>query len=210
MSELQKRILFGALAAAIALGATLYSPLTFYALVLVAALLMYAEWLDMTKDSPLLNRFGGLIYVGLPVWSLIVLREEALSQLLLLFALVWATDIAAYFVGKRFGRVKLAPHISPNKTWEGLGGAVIASALVGAIASQLLAFPTSLYQGALIGCSIALISQAGDLFESWLKRRAGVKDSGTLIPGHGGVMDRVDGLVFAAPVYMLLQTGLGA
>ncbi len=211
MSELSKRILFGSLAAAIALGATLYSPLTFYALILVVALLMYAEWLELTKDSPLLNRFGGLIYVGLPVWSMIALRgTESAAHILALFALVWMTDIAAYAVGKRYGKYKLWPSVSPNKTWEGLGGAIVASAITGAIASLLLSFPTSPLQGLIVGALIAIISQAGDFFESWLKRRAGLKDSGKLIPGHGGILDRVDGLVFAAPAYALMLLLMGA
>lgn len=205
MSELHKRVLFGLLAACLALFCTLYSPLSFYALLLLAALMMYAEWIELTKDFPLLNRVGGLVYVGLPVWSMVALYEtQHIKQLLILLALVWATDIAAYAVGKRYGKHKLWPSISPNKTIEGLLGAVFAAAVTGAAASFWSSFPTSIAQGAIIGAFIALIAQAGDLFESWLKRHAGVKDSGTLIPGHGGLLDRVDGLMFAAPAYSLL------
>jgi phosphatidate cytidylyltransferase len=210
-NELTKRIIFGAIAAAIALSATLYSPLTFYALVLVAALLMYAEWLELTKDSPMLNRFGGLIYVGLPVWSMIALRgTESAAHILALFALVWGTDIAAYVVGKRYGKHTLWPSISPNKTWEGLGGAILCAAIIGAVASMFVSFPTSIMQGLMVGTLIAIIAQAGDFFESWLKRRSGLKDSGNLIPGHGGILDRVDGLVFAAPAYALMLLLMGA
>lgn len=206
MSELTKRCLFGALAAAIALFCTLYNPLTFYALILLAALLMYSEWLDLTRDFPLLNRFGGLVYVGIPVWSMIALRgTESAAQIIVLFALVWSTDIAAYAFGKRYGKCKLAPSISPNKTIEGLAGGVATAALAGLLASFAAPFPTSPLQGLWVGAVIALIAQGGDLFESWLKRRAGVKDSGHIMPGHGGILDRVDGLVFAAPAYLLLS-----
>lgn len=203
--NLTKRIVSGTLLAALALGATLYGALSFYALLLVAALLMYAEWLELTRDYPLLNRLGGLIYVGVPVWSMIALRGvESPEHVLVLFALVWSTDIAAYAGGRRYGRTALWSHISPGKSWEGLGFGVLGCALAGAVASVPASFPHGPLQGALIGAVIALIAQAGDLFESWMKRRAGVKDSGVLIPGHGGVLDRVDGLVFAAPCYALL------
>lgn len=204
-SELTKRVVFGSLLGAITLFLTLYNALSFHALLLMAALLMYAEWKELTRDFPLLNRLGGLVYVGVPIWSMMTLRGAASAEhVLVLFALVWATDIAAYFGGKRFGKTKLAPAISPGKSWEGLGFGVLACGMVGSIASLIASFPLSPWGGALIGATIAIISQMGDLFESWLKRRAGVKDSGTLIPGHGGILDRVDGLVFAAPVYALM------
>ena len=210
MNELHKRLLFGSLGAALALFCTLYSPLTFYGLLLIGALLMYAEWLDLTRDYPLLNRFGGLAYVGLPVWALIALRPtDSAAPVLTLFALVWSTDIAAYFAGKRFGKHKLWPAISPNKTIEGLAGGMLAAASFGLIASFFAPFPASPLQGLWIGALIAVIAQSGDFFESWLKRRAGVKDSGQLIPGHGGILDRVDGLVFAAPAFLLLMILLG-
>lgn len=206
--ELFWRIVSGTIMAAIAVAATLYSPLSFHALLLLAALLMYSEWLELTKDYPLMNRFGGLVYVGVPVWSLIALRgTDSAEHVLVLFAMVWATDIAAYFGGKRYGERKLAPTISPGKTWEGLIFGVFGSAGAGAIAAVLASFPLLWWQGLWIGAVIAMVAQLGDLFESWLKRQAGVKDSGTLIPGHGGILDRVDGLVFAAPVYMLIALG---
>ena len=216
--ELIKRVVFGVLLIAIALFCTIYHPLSFYALLLIGALLMYAEWTELTKPFPTLNRFGGLVYVGIPVWSLIALRSldsSAAEQstghvatdpgfILFLFAVVWATDIAAYFGGKKYGKRKLAPSISPGKTIEGLGFGVLAAAIVGAVGTLLTASYFSIFENFLIGGLLAVVSQAGDLFESWLKRRAGVKDSGHLIPGHGGILDRVDGLVFAAPVYTLL------
>lgn len=201
-SGLKNRLIYGGIAAAIALSCTLYSPLSFYALLLFGALLMYGEWLELTKASPMLNRFGGLVYVGIPIWSLIALRDSlGVPYVLTVFAIVWATDVGAYFGGKRYGKHKLSPTISPGKTWEGLAAGVLAALIVGGIGAFVTHFSPPI--AALIGASLAIISQIGDLFESWLKRKANVKDSGNLIPGHGGILDRVDGLVFAAPAYAL-------
>lgn len=145
---------------------------------------------------------AGLLYVGLPVLALLVLRD-ADNGLLLAFwamALVWACDIGAYFAGRTIGGPKLMPKVSPNKTWAGLLGGVTGAGLFAAILTiwgldWRLAVATPL---------LAVLAQAGDLYESWLKRRAGVKDSGNLLPGHGGVLDRLDGLVPVAPVAVLL------
>ena len=116
----------------------------------------------------------------------------------------WATDAAAYLVGRKIGRHKLAPKISPGKTVEGAAAGLLGAAIfVGAVGTWLAMGPWS---AALLGLTLGVVSQAGDLFESWLKRRAGVKDSGALLPGHGGVLDRFDSLLFVAPVtyYWLL------
>jgi phosphatidate cytidylyltransferase len=143
---------------------------------------------------------GGLAYAGLSGLTLALLRDgdySGLIAILFLFAVVWATDICAYFVGRSVGGPKLAPSISPGKTQSGaLGGAV-----GGVVAGLAVAFWAGAGNLAALGVAalvLSIVSQAGDLFESWVKRRHGAKDSGTLIPGHGGVMDRVDGLVVAA------------
>lgn len=138
---------------------------------------------------------AGTLYLGLAAVALVALRDRPDGLLLLafVFGTVWATDIFAYFAGRAIGGPKLAPAISPNKTWAGLAGGVAAAALFGA----LLAHPAG-WNPLAVGpaaAALAALAQAGDLFESHLKRRAGVKDSGTLIPGHGGVLDRVDGLI---------------
>ncbi len=142
----------------------------------------------------------GLLYCGLPGIALIWLRGQAwgIWATLLLLLVVWGADIAAYFTGRAIGGPKLAPAISPNKTWSGAVGG-----LVGAVAAALLLMP--LWPGyaglagaqrlALLALPLAVLSILGDLYESWLKRRCGVKDSGRILPGHGGVMDRLDGLV---------------
>ena len=155
----------------------------------------------VAKSRPLA---GGMIYVGVPVLGLLVIREQPLYgavYTLWTLALVWMCDIGAYFAGKYIGGPKLAPTISPNKTWAGLiGGVALASVFAAIMHWQFglalrLTFATPL---------LAVLAQGGDLFESWLKRRAGRKDSGTLFPGHGGVLDRLDGLVPVAPVAAFL------
>jgi phosphatidate cytidylyltransferase len=143
---------------------------------------------------------AGFAYAALSGISLALIRDgdqSGLLAILFLFAVVWATDILAYFAGRAVGGPKLAPSISPGKTWSGaVGGAaggVAAGVLLAAIAGAGVSFAT--IATALI---LSVVSQMGDLLESWVKRRRGVKDSGSVIPGHGGVMDRVDGLVAAA------------
>ena len=149
---------------------------------------------------------GGLAYALAAGASLVVIRGQAdgssegdqgLVLLAFLFLVVWATDILAYFVGRKVGGPKLMPAISPKKTISGaLGG--VAGAIVVAIAFALLLDDFSLPGSVALAIVLSVVSQCGDLFESWIKRRYRVKDSSNLIPGHGGFMDRVDGLVFAA------------
>ena len=126
--------------------------------------------------------------------------ELGLALLVWLFVVVWTTDTAAYFAGRAIGGPRLAPAISPSKTWAGLCGGMLGAALTGALAAWLLG-SGRLLQAAGLGALLAVVAQLGDLVESGSKRAAGVKDSGTLIPGHGGLLDRVDGLLFAAPVF---------
>ncbi|MCX7305299.1 MAG: phosphatidate cytidylyltransferase [Hyphomicrobiales bacterium] len=155
---------------------------------------------------------AGLLYAALSGMSLAFLRgadHSGLVAILFLFAVVWATDICAYFVGRSLGGPKLAPAISPGKTQSGaLGGAV--GGVVAGVALAAFAGTGSLPVVALVAFLLSVISQAGDLFESWVKRRNGVKDSGNLIPGHGGVMDRADGLVAAACALYLIGWQFGS
>lgn len=147
----------------------------------------------------------GAVYVGLPVIALFWLRRHpdlGLASVVWVFALVWATDIFAYVAGRAIGGPKLAPAISPGKTWAGLFGGVAAAAIAGwLVADWIGAGPHRL---AFWSGAFAVLSQIGDLFESGVKRRFGVKDSGAIIPGHGGILDRVDGLIFAAVGVALL------
>lgn len=146
---------------------------------------------------------AGILYCGLPVLSLVFLRRADVGMLFAIWAmaLVWACDIGAYFAGRTIGGPKLVPRISPNKTWAGLIGGVVAAGLFGLLLHVEWGLP---WRMTLATPVLAVASQGGDLFESWLKRRAGVKDSGNLLPGHGGVLDRLDGLVPVAPLAALL------
>ncbi|MGK9055089.1 phosphatidate cytidylyltransferase [Neorhizobium sp. CSC1952] len=149
---------------------------------------------------------GGIVYAGLSGISLAAIRGEdqaGFVATLFIFAVVWATDILAYFVGRALQGPKLAPRISPGKTWSGaIGGAV--SGVIASSALTLAVFSRLSFWTVAIAFLLSVASQVGDLFESFIKRRFGVKDSSHLIPGHGGVMDRVDGLVFACFAAFLL------
>ena len=148
----------------------------------------------------------GVALVGLPAVALVWLRaipELGLGLLLWLLIVVWTTDTAAYVVGRSVGGPRLAPSISPGKTWSGLWGGVIGASVASVITAWALGYGR-LAQFAGLGAAFAVLAQLGDLAESALKRRAGVKDSGSLIPGHGGVLDRVDGFLLTAPALTLL------
>lgn len=150
---------------------------------------------------------GGLAYAGLLGIALAALRGDSMAGLqatLLLFAVVWATDIMAYFTGRALGGPKLAPAISPGKTWSGAIGGTTAAILAGLVVAYYFTSPLGWAAFAGLSLLLSVVSQIGDLFESWIKRRFGVKDSGNLIPGHGGVMDRVDGLATATFTLFLL------
>ncbi len=151
-----------------------------------------------------------LVHLGLPALALIWLRaapDIGADLVFFLFVAVWLADIGGYAVGRTIGGPRLAPLVSPGKTWAGLSGA-LAFPAVGAFAfarwADIAAEPI-----VLVAIALALMAQAGDLFESWVKRRFGVKDSGASIPGHGGVLDRVDGVMFAAPAMVLVAMLIG-
>jgi phosphatidate cytidylyltransferase len=141
----------------------------------------------------------GVIYIGGPALALIWLRAkpDGLSWTILLFAVTWAADIAAFLAGTVLKGPKLWPRFSPNKTWSGFVGGLAAATLIAIAVDLWRDMPMSVGAAALMGLTGGLATMAGDLWESMLKRRFGVKDSGDLIPGHGGLLDRVDGLLFA-------------
>jgi phosphatidate cytidylyltransferase len=150
---------------------------------------------------------AGIPYIGGCAISLIFLRTTpgiGLTLVLYIVAVVWGTDIGAYIAGRTLGGPKIAPKISPNKTWAGLfGGMALASAFGYGVAASMAAPRPAL--AAILAVLLAGIAQSGDFFKSYFKRRAGVKDSGHLIPGHGGVLDRIDGLIFAAVFFALFE-----
>ncbi|MFM1891616.1 MAG: hypothetical protein RLZ44_693 [Pseudomonadota bacterium] len=162
--------------------------------------------------QPRLARQPGLLLGGglllLACWAALVSLHQGGSQgparLLFLLVLIWVADSAAYFAGRQWGRTKLAPAISPGKTRAGLYGALVGALLCALVLQRLELVPGAAWPGLLALCLVStLISVAGDLWESLLKRRRGVKDSGSLLPGHGGVLDRIDSLIAAGPVFTL-------
>ena len=176
--------------------------------------LLSALWLNRFGFASRTAKLAAGTLAIVPAWCAVAVihadQPHGHRWLLAAVTIVWAADTAAYFVGRRFGRRKLAPRISPNKTIEGLAGGVVAGVAValafapfaGATAAQLPAI-------ALVALVAVLFSVVGDLFESLLKRQAGVKDSSNLIPGHGGLLDRVDGMVAALPAFALGKDMLG-
>lgn len=196
-----------ALAAASAL-AHLGRPVQALAL-LGAAILAFFLLSALTRTGGKRWLSTGLVYAGLPAVALIWLRQQPDGFALVMWTMgvVWATDIFAYFAGRAIGGPKIWTAISPNKTWAGLAGGMVAAALFSILFARVAGWPQTMLAMALIGALLAIVAQIGDFFESWLKRRAGVKDSGTLLRGHGGVMDRVDGLV---PVCIVVALWVGA
>jgi phosphatidate cytidylyltransferase len=167
----------------------------------------------------------GLIYIAYPLALIPLLwkQEDGIALIVFLMVCVWAGDIAALYIGKNFGKHKLAPRLSPNKTWEGsiasIAGSVLAAGLVIFISEQLTArgntsmhISEPLWQSLLLAVVLNVAAQLGDLLESAIKRGAGVKDSGTMLPGHGGILDRIDALLLAAPVLwyvLMIKDALG-
>jgi phosphatidate cytidylyltransferase len=154
---------------------------------------------------------GVIPYAGALALAPIVLRaddEDGFLAMIFLFAIVWATDIGAYFVGRALGGPKLVPQVSPNKTWAGALGGLIASVVV-AVAVAKVAALTALFALAMLAVVLSVFAQGGDLFESFLKRRFHAKDSIRLIPGHGGLMDRLDGFVSASAAAALIGLARG-
>ena len=157
------------------------------------------------------NRAGfGVVYIALPCLVIIDLRliePQGFSVVLWMFAVIWTTDTTAYLVGRALGGPKVAPSISPGKTWSGCIGGAIGGVAAGALVASLT---NGLVQAAAVAALVVSVAgQAGDLFESRLKRVAGLKDSGNVIPGHGGVLDRLDAVLFAAPVTSMIFYALG-
>jgi phosphatidate cytidylyltransferase len=177
------------------------------ALLVVLGLALVSIFMARKEDPDASKwRYFGIFYVGFPALALILLRGDAhygFAAILWIFLIVWSADTLAYFAGRIIGGPKLAPVISPKKTWAGLGGAVAGSALVSIIFAWVTQLNGIWTLAILAGC-LAIVEQAGDLFESSLKRFHGVKDSGQLIPGHGGVIDRVDGLIAVAVAAALI------
>jgi phosphatidate cytidylyltransferase len=180
----------------------------YYFAILVAAVAtgVFYEWMRIVRGWGVHWAVGGFIYALLPAVALLWIRDrsgdQGLSLLLWVFIVTWSTDIGAYFAGRRFGKRKLAPTISPGKTVEGLWGGMAAATLFGAA----WVLSTELHRSLIVLAPLfAVAAQGGDLFESKMKRTAGIKDSGNWLPGHGGLLDRLDGLVPVAVLTFAAQ-----
>lgn len=221
LSSLQIRILSGVILGPLTLFLIYLGQMPFFIFMLVAAMISVWEWWRMSDagEHPMRDVLIGALYMVVAYTSFIWLRTQFLEGLFLVATLllcVWASDIGAYFAGRAIGGPKLAPRVSPNKTWAGFIGAMVSS---GAVLTILFAARPSLMQwtpvvsGGLIpihsfvvfltGCWFGAVGQAGDLLISAFKRRVGVKDTGNLIPGHGGLLDRIDSLLLVSPVFLL-------
>jgi phosphatidate cytidylyltransferase len=202
----KQRIISGLVMIPVAVYAIFYSRSVFLFVAISAAVLMAFEWIDITKSAKNQKKWRilGFFYILIPIFSVIKIRFYDVDVLFWMFAIIWSTDIFAFFAGKILGGAKLMPSVSPNKTWSGLAGGVLASILIG-ITSSLM-FKGGILFFALWSAILSLVEQASDLFESKIKRIFGVKDSGNIIPGHGGVLDRLDGMIFVAPVVLILIT----
>ena len=250
--EVAIRVASAVVLAALALGATIFSPWTFLILVMAGGVIVAWEWGRLTRGNGFdgtavvagvsvaaiavfvsLGRpdfalfvftaaciaigltaatgragwsLAGLAYAALPAFALVWLRGDpalGAAAVLYLFAVAWTTDTASYAAGRLIGGPKLAPRISPKKTWSGLIIGALAPALVG-YAFAVALKGTSPWRLALVSVALALACQMGDLAESWVKRRFGAKDMSQMIPGHGGLLDRIDGLLFAAILAALI------
>ncbi|MQX37354.1 phosphatidate cytidylyltransferase [Roseospira navarrensis] len=191
------------LMAVVAIAPLLVAPLGLWALLVPPLGLLVALYrVDADRRRPLWIGAGSL-YIGLPAIALVWIRLDAGWQTVLwLFLVVWTTDIAAYVFGRSIGGPKLWRRVSPNKTWAGFLGGIFTAALVAALTGYAMG-TVALPWVALLALGLGIVSQGGDLFESAFKRRFRVKDSSGLIPGHGGLMDRADGLIAATPVLAL-------
>ena len=219
LTQPRGRLLYGGLALALILAVW---PLTGHAAFVSGLMIpVFAAWCGVLvwlwryagqpglQDRSFAVGAAGVAALAAAWLALMGLRDEfGPGYVLFLLMLIWVADIGAYFAGRRWGRRKLAPTISPGKTWEGVWGAATAALAFALVGAAVLGVG-SRWPGFVAVCMVAVgFSIVGDLFESMLKRQRGVKDSGSLLPGHGGVLDRLDSLIAAAPVFLLGWSGL--
>lgn len=202
----KQRIVTSIILLPIAIYAIFFSKSLFILLAITITILMTWEWSDITKTASKEEKkkwqLIGFFYILIPIYSVIEIRFSNIDVLFWMFAVIWATDIFAFFSGKMLGGAKLAPSISPNKTWSGLIGGIIASVSIGLLSS--LMFKGGIFFFMFFSMLISILEQISDLLESKIKRIFNVKDSGNIIPGHGGVLDRLDGMILVAPFVLLL------
>jgi phosphatidate cytidylyltransferase len=211
-SELVVRVVSGVVMAAIALLLTISGGILFELFWVVAAGVIFWEWFNLIARADQYRQWfaAGAVYAIAAALCPIVLRADpdyGLVTIVFLFAVVWMTDVAAYFIGRMAGGPRLWPAVSPNKTWSGAIGGLVGAMVAAFVVASFAALPHR--ATILLAAVLSVASQAGDLFESHVKRRFGVKDASHVIPGHGGVMDRLDGFIFAAALATLIGVARG-
>ncbi len=213
-----KRIISALILAPCFLFAIIYGGWLLAAWLLLSFVISLYEWFGLSKRltyfAPLM--FFGTVYMAISYGSFLALREiYSLDMLLIFLGMIWFSDIGAYFVGKTIGGPKLIEHISPNKTWSGFGGALISPAIFSVLWVIVFGTDTFFDQSPwyflypimfTLGIILGAVGQAGDLLVSFIKRQAKVKDTGHIIPGHGGLLDRIDSMLLGAPVFLIIIT----
>lgn len=209
-SNIYLRVLSGLILVPLFVVAILWFKPLFYILMILVGMGMLSEWYNMTYSS-IPYQLIGLIIIPIPI-ALLILLEDTNSQLIMLyFCIIWSVDTFAMIGGKTFKGAKLAPKISPKKTWSGLITGVLSAGIVAVLVNFIPSFHIENYYFSnkvylfIISCILALIAQLSDLFISYFKRKFNIKDSGHIIPGHGGVLDRFDSIILTAPVLFLIS-----
>lgn len=206
------RIITALILAPVVLVVVYKGGILFNSMVIIFAVLMSFEWNHLTSKSyinksPALWKVIGIFYITAPCVALMYIQNKHQGHLIIFWLLltVWASDISAFFVGKIVGGPKLAPKVSPKKTWSGFLATLVVSYIIGIKSVTFFGSqsPKSLIT---LTITIAIYAQIGDLIESWIKRKFEVKDSGSILPGHGGILDRVDGIIITAPKIAILLT----
>lgn len=216
-SSLQLRCLSGSVLVPASVGIVFLGGWALWALVAVVFALSVREWVRVARigSNAVFHIAFGLVYLAVCFSSFVYLRDldnAGLYYAIALILAISASDTGAYFTGKTIGGPKLAPRISPNKTWAGFGGAMVfcglalwgAVSLAGVFGAPIPSFGPYGIAAFGMGLVLGAVGQGGDLFMSFHKRRAGIKDMGNLIPGHGGVLDRIDSLLLACPVFVVM------
>lgn len=208
-TSLQKRFLSAVVMAAASLAMIYVGGVPFIVFVILCGAVAFYEWskLSFKLQNSFLYLVLGVLYITASMWCCYLIRTQyGIAVSFLFVVMIWASDSGAYFVGKIFKGPKMAKYISPNKTWSGYLGALLFPAIIAVIYSLATKLggmqPAFIGWVFVIGALMGVTGQAGDLIISWLKRGAKVKDTGDIIPGHGGILDRIDALLLCAPVFL--------
>lgn len=211
-ADLGTRVLSALVLAPVALACVWLGGFAFAVIVAAGMLGLAVEWLALCRRTGWARLYpAGLAYIALAGSALLWLRHDPVAgraDVLFVLLVVWAGDIGAYLIGRWIGGPRLAPRISPGKTWSGAAGGLLAAVAAGLLAAHVLSNAAT-WRAVAVAAALGVVAQAGDLLESFVKRRLEVKDSGQLIPGHGGLFDRLDSMLAAAPVAALLALTLG-